>query len=99
MKTVILMLAVVCLSSTQALAAEPAPTFEESARPILKAQCFECHGEGEALKGGLDLRLKRFIEKGGKSGSAISSATPHASLISEKVKSGDMPPGKKKLTA
>ena len=30
------------------------PTFEKDIRPILKAHCFECHGEGEKLKGGLD---------------------------------------------
>ena len=31
-------------------------TFEKDIRPILKANCFDCHGEGEKLKGGLDLR-------------------------------------------
>src|SRR5437762_505780 len=35
--------------------------FERDVRPILKAQCFECHGEGKKLKGSLDLRLRRFI--------------------------------------
>src|SRR5206468_1783148 len=38
-----------------------APTFETQVRPILKAYCFDCHGEGEKLKGGLDLRLGRLI--------------------------------------
>lgn len=98
MKPFILLIALAIIGANRTLAAEPSFTFEESARPILKAYCFECHGEGESLKGELDLRLKRFIEKGGKSGSAISTAKPQASLILEKVRSGEMPPGKKKLS-
>ena len=34
-------------------------------RPILKAHCFECHGEDEKLKGGLALRLRRLMLQGG----------------------------------
>ena len=75
------------------------PTFEEQVRPILKAYCFECHGEGEKLNGALDVRLKRFLEKGGKSGPAFVSAKPDASLLLRKIKSGEMPPTKKKLSA
>lgn len=44
------------LASGRAVAAAPL-TFEKDIRPILKAHCFDCHGEGEKLKGGLDLRL------------------------------------------
>jgi hypothetical protein len=36
-------------------------TFEGQVRPILKAHCFHCHGEGEKLNGGVDLRLRRFM--------------------------------------
>ncbi|HEY2952017.1 MAG TPA: c-type cytochrome domain-containing protein, partial [Verrucomicrobiae bacterium] len=46
-------------------------TFEEHIRPIFKANCFDCHGEGEKLKGELDLRLRRLTLKGGESGPAI----------------------------
>lgn len=74
------------------------PTFEEHVRPIFKAYCFECHGESDKPKGGLDVRLKRFLEKGGMSGPAIVSAKPDASLLLKKLKSGEMPPTKKKLT-
>ena len=42
-------------------------TFEHDVRPIFKAYCLDCHGAGEALKGHLDLRLKRFAERGGDS--------------------------------
>ncbi len=80
------------------LAADP-PSFNANVRPILKAYCFECHGEGEKLKAGLDVRLSRFLAKGGDSGPAIVSRKPEKSLLLDRVSSGDMPPGKKKLTA
>ena len=44
--------------------AEPPPqplTFERHIRPLLKHHCVHCHGEGEKLKGGLDVRLRRFL--------------------------------------
>ncbi len=84
--------------SGRLLGADPVPMFEDAVRPILKANCFECHGEGESLKGKLDVRLKRFIEKGGKSGSGLVSGNPEKSLLIERLREGTMPPGKKKLT-
>src|SRR5215204_6378425 len=89
-------------------AAEPAkpapapavsPGFNADVRPIFQAYCTECHGEAEKPKGGLDLRLKRFVAKGGKSGAAIVEGKPAESLLIDRVNSGEMPPGKKKLTA
>ncbi|RBP37285.1 cytochrome c [Roseimicrobium gellanilyticum] len=71
--------------------------FERDIRPILKAHCFHCHGEEKEIKGGLDVRLKHFMEKGGDSGPAIVSGDPHNSLLIEQLKSGDMPKGGKKL--
>ena len=47
-------------------------TFEEDVRPILKAHCWQCHGEEAELKGGFDTRLARFILRGGDSGTAVS---------------------------
>ena len=55
--------------------------FETHIRPILKAKCFECHGEGKKLKGGLDLRLKHLLVKGGKSGPALAPGKPDDSPI------------------
>jgi hypothetical protein len=76
-----------------------APSFERDVRPILKAHCFHCHGEEGETKGDLDLRLRRFIEAGGESGSALVAGEPARSLLLEVVKSGEMPKGEKKLTA
>ena len=75
-----------------------APIFEKDIRPILKAHCFDCHGEGEKLSGGLDLRLKRFMLKGGDDGPVIVPGKPDQSLLFKLVHSGEMPKREKKLT-
>jgi mono/diheme cytochrome c family protein len=89
----------VCLwfASTPILAAAP-PTFEKDVRPILKAHCFDCHGEGETLSGGLDLRLRRLMLKGGDDGPVIVPGKADKSLLFKMVHSGDMPKRGKKLT-
>jgi cytochrome c553 len=46
-----------------AAAVERALTFEQDVRPILKAHCTNCHGEEEKPKGGVDLRLRRFMDR------------------------------------
>src|SRR4051812_49973776 len=78
--------------------AAPSTTFEKDIRPILKAHCFDCHGEGEKLRGGLDLRLRRLIVKGGENGPAVVAGKPQESLLYQRVRAGEMPPGKKKLS-
>ncbi len=72
-------------------------TFEKDVRPILKANCFHCHGEEGETKGGLDVRLARFIQKGGESGPAIIPGDAAKSHLIELVKAGEMPKGKTKL--
>ncbi|MBV6500817.1 MAG: hypothetical protein CJBNEKGG_03304 [Prosthecobacter sp.] len=72
-------------------------TFEKHVRPILKAQCFHCHGEDGETKGGLDVRLARFIQKGGESGPAILPGNAAGSHLLELVKKGEMPKGKARL--
>ncbi|MBI2948573.1 MAG: PSD1 domain-containing protein [Verrucomicrobia bacterium] len=74
-------------------------TFEQHVRPILKAHCFDCHGEGEKLKGDLDLRLRRLIVKGGESGPALVPGHPEKSELVEKIRSGEMPKRDKKLSS
>ncbi|HSH94434.1 MAG TPA: PSD1 and planctomycete cytochrome C domain-containing protein, partial [Roseimicrobium sp.] len=63
-----------------------------------KAHCFHCHGEGEKLKGDLDVRLAHFLTKGGESGPALIPGKPEKSLLVQQVQSDEMPKGEKKLT-
>jgi hypothetical protein len=72
--------------------------FEKDIRPILKAHCFDCHGEGETLKGGLDLRLRRLMLKGGDDGPVLVPGKPDQSPLFKLVHSGEMPKREKKLT-
>lgn len=83
------------------LAGDGAPepiTFEAHVRPILKAHCWQCHGEDEELKGNLDTRLARSLLKGGDTGPAIVPGKHVESILYERVAAGEMPPGKKKLS-
>jgi hypothetical protein len=73
-------------------------TFEKDIRPIFKTHCFDCHGEGEKLKGGVDLRLRRFMLKGGDNGPVLVPGKPDKSLLFTMVHSGEMPRREKKLT-
>jgi hypothetical protein len=73
--------------------------FEKDIRPILKAHCFDCHGEGEKLKGGVDLRLRRLMLKGGDNGPVLVPGKPDKSLLFTMVQSGEMPRREKKLTS
>ena len=73
-------------------------TFESHVRPILKAQCFHCHGEDPELPGGLDVRLVRLMIAGGDSGAAIVPGDAEASLLWERIASDEMPEGNKKLS-
>jgi len=84
-------------ASGPVLAAAP-PTFEKDIRPIFKAHCFECHGEGEKLKGGLDLRLRRLILQGGDDGPVLVPGKPDRSLLFKLVHTGEMPKRDKKLS-
>jgi hypothetical protein len=74
-------------------------TFEKDVRPILKAHCFHCHGEAGVSEGSLDLRLRRFAVAGGDSGTAIEVGDAAASLLLQRVASGEMPPEDKSLSA
>ena len=97
MSTLAIVLCCVGLSQT-GTADDSAPLhFERDVRPILKAHCWQCHGEEEELKGSLDARLVRLLQLGGESGTAIVPGDHAASLLFQRIESGEMPPGKKKL--
>src|ERR1700692_3941182 len=57
------------------------------------------HGEAAKPRGGLDLRLRRLVLEGGDSGPAVVAGKPGDSLLLERVQKGEMPPGKRKLSA
>ena len=73
--------------------------FETHIRPILRVYCLDCHGGEEKLQGKLDLRQVRLMEKGGKGGPALIKAKAGGSLLVERMKAGEMPPGEKKVPA
>ncbi len=79
------------LSATAISAAEPL-TFEKHVRPILKANCFHCHGDEDEKEANLDLRLARLIATGGDSGPAFLAGNSTKSLLIQRLASGEMPP-------
>jgi len=73
------------------------PHFETHVRAVLKKHCFHCHGEEPELQGGLDVRLVRFMQSGGDSGTAIIPGNPDESLLLQRLIDGEMPPDESKL--
>ena len=79
--------------------AESVLTFEKDVRPIVKAHCTHCHGEEEKPEGGVDLRLRRFMDKaldGG--GHVVVAGDPAKSELVKIIKSGEMPKKGKKIS-
>src|SRR5688572_12354016 len=72
-------------------------TFERDVRPILKAHCTHCHGEEEKLSGGVDLRLRRFMDKALEDGRhVLVPGQPGASEMVLLIREGEMPKKGKK---
>ncbi|MCB1212351.1 MAG: DUF1549 domain-containing protein, partial [Verrucomicrobiales bacterium] len=74
------------------------PSFEKDIRPIFKTHCFQCHGEEGVTKGDLDVRLTRFLLKGGESGAAIKPGDAEQSHLLQLIQKGEMPKGKTRLS-
>src|SRR5207248_2783917 len=77
--------------------------FETRIRPILVANCYECHStEQHKAKGGLVLDSRDGWQKGGKHGPAIVPGHPEKSLLLKAVNQVDpdfeMPPSGDKLS-
>ncbi len=100
--------AVWMLASGVGLAAEPSNKlspegvefFEKRIRPILVANCYECHSVDRKKKeGGLSLDSREAVLKGGESGPAIVRGDPEKSLLITAVRQTDkdlkMPPESK----
>ncbi|CAK8993678.1 DUF1553 domain-containing protein [Durusdinium trenchii] len=76
---------------SSATSAEPL-VFERDVRPLLKTHCFHCHGEEPEVQGSLDVRLVRWMESGGDSGTAVVKGSAEESLLYQRIRDGEMPP-------
>lgn len=74
------------------------PEFEKDVRPVLQANCWNCHGD-KKHKAGLDLRTKTSVLKGGEHGPALKVGSLKDSLLWQSIESDRMPKGDTKLTA
>jgi len=74
------------LPSLQSVAASAADTefFEKKIRPVLVAECYECHS-GKKEKGGLRLDYRGGWEKGGENGPAIVPGNAAKSLLIQAI--------------
>ncbi len=88
-----------CLSLAAVGVADEPLTFERHIRPLMKVHCLDCHGATAEVEGELDLRLRRFLLSGGESGPAIEAGDPDSSLLVQRIRDGEMPPGDKKMPA
>lgn len=76
----------------EAYGESPALTFEKDVRPILKEHCTHCHGEEEKPGGGVDLRLRRFMDVALDSeATLLVPGKPEASELVHIIKRGEMP--------
>jgi hypothetical protein len=71
--------------------------FETKVRPILKARCLKCHGEGPKVKGGLRLDSREAVLRGGELGAAVSLSVPKDSRLLQAIRYEEleMPPSGK----
>ena len=65
-------------------AADPAPNtvayYTDKVQPILKENCYRCHG-GENHRGGLQIDTKAGLLKGGRDGAVLVPGSPEKSLL------------------
>ena len=74
--------------------AELSKVTQDDVIPIMLLRCVACHG-ARMQEGGLDLRTRESMLKGGKSGPAMVLGKPDESLLLKMIRSGDMPPKKR----
>ncbi len=80
-----------------ALAFGQPAAFDATVAPLLRSKCVPCHGAAPQAK--LDLRTEEAALKGGASGPSIVPGNAAKSFLLDKVVTGQMPPGKVKLTS
>jgi len=87
-----------CLVASTGLRAAEVPNYETQIRPILKEHCTHCHGEEEKLKGGVDLRLRRFMDGKTEDGDPVlTPGEPEKSALWTLTRDGEMPKKGKKM--
>ncbi|MCG9134270.1 DUF1549 domain-containing protein, partial [Candidatus Poribacteria bacterium] len=76
--------------------AEKVEFFNSQVKPVLQQNCFQCHGGGDEVEGGLRLMSRGQILEGGNYGPAVSLENPADSFLLEMVGYGQetaqMPP-------
>lgn len=91
----LLLLTLPPLASFPARAQDPVEFFENRVRPVLAAECYECHGP-DKQRGGLRLDHRQALLDGGDSGPALIPGQPEASLLIRAIRHDDpdlaMPP-------
>lgn len=92
----ILASAVSLIASARADDPDAERAFESEVRPILAANCVECHGPDQQ-KGGLRLDTRAGLVAGGDSGRVVEPGSPEASLLVEAIRHDGlrMPPRKR----
>src|SRR5580765_8277665 len=77
----------IAVEARQAVAPSPATSaeyFEANVRPVLAANCYDCHADERM--GGLRLDSREGLLKGGKSGPAIVPGDPEKSLMVQAIR-------------
>ena len=76
--------------------AEKIEFFNSQVKPILQKNCFQCHGGGDEVEGGLQLTSREKILEGGNYGPVVSLENPADSFLLEMVgysqETAQMPP-------
>ena len=93
-----LLLMAVLLVGSAGLRSAESPDYETEIRPILKEHCTHCHGEEEKPKGGVDLRLRRFMDGKTEDGDPVlTPGDPEKSALWTLTRDGEMPKKGKKM--
>src|SRR5687768_918823 len=87
-----------CVGVSAQIAGDSAVIFEQKILPILEKNCVKCHS-GAAAQGGLDVRTRAGLLRGGAKGASVIAGDSAKSLLYQRVASGEMPLGATPLAA
>ena len=75
-----------------------APTFQHDVLPLLEKKCVSCHGAGNPVMAGLDLRTLTGVMAGSSNGPVVIPGNPDGSKLWLMVRDGKMPMGGEPLS-